>query len=441
MRNHKDFSRNTTHRTRPHPIMVLLAVLAISSAALAPPDVRAQTAENNLRTNRADQGTATLDGKVLDSWRKQTSEARIHPVNIVVIGDSIACCIGPTDYENTWTNVLRQRLALQYGDHGSGIIPVGNNEGLSTNPQWSIHPYSGSVETIAFGPFQSGEGAFGSVFRLRGEAQLTVLLPAKRPDRIVLYYASASDSTNGITVHYQDGVLATVGRIGSPAFKARSVSIPIKDSGYSRLSFSAASVDGSAYIYGIEFIYGNSGISLHNLAHGYARTEAWGSHPEQQLAFLSQIQGGIQLAIVSLGVNDSINGAGTTDVQYRDNMSAIVAQLRRLNPRMAIVIFDEISTEQGESASLLSQNAVRRQEMVMAQKLSLGFVSPLAVFGTSPSAVKRGLFSRDKVHPNDLGDRLIADVIQRYLQSSVSDRITSVSREVENVTPSGETAK
>lgn len=437
MRNHNECSQNIPRKLRSY-LVIFLAMVAIFSTAFAPCDARAQAAVDNVRAHQGDSGTAVFKRKVLDLWRKEASESRIHPVNVVVIGDSIACCIGPADYENTWTNVLRQRLALQYGDHGSGIIPVGNNDGLSTNPQWSIHLRGGSVETIPFGPFQSGEGAFGSGFRLRDGARLTVLLPAKRPDRIVLYYASASDSTNGITVHYQDGVLVTVGRIGSTTFKARSVSIPIKDNGCSRLSFSAASGDGSAYIYGIEFIYGNSGISLHNLAHGYARTEAWGSHPEQQLAFLSQIQGGVQLAIISLGVNDSINGAGTTDVQYRDNMSAIVAQLRRLNPRMAIVIFDEISTKLGETALLLSQNAVRCQEMALAQKLSLGFVSPPAVFGISSRAIKGGLFSRDMVHPNDLGDRLIADVIQRYLQSSVSDRMASEGRDVENVATPGE---
>lgn len=441
MRNHKVFFRNLYYGLLPDLNVILLAMLAILCAGLTANDVRAQTAGSNVHADQGGSGAADSNSKVLDSWRKDVSESRLHPVNVVVVGDSIACCVGPADYENTWTNVLRQHLALEYGDHGSGIIPVGNNEGLSTNPQWSIHPHGGSVETIPFGPFQSAPGAFGGVFRLRGAAQLTVLLPVKRPDGINLYYASAVDSTDGITVHYPDGSLATVGRIGSPTFKAQRVSIPTGDGELSRLSFSSASAHGSVYIYGIEFTYGDSGVSLHNLAHGYARTEAWGSQPEQELAFLPLIQGGIQLAIVSLGVNDSTNGAGTTIVQYRDHMSAIIAQLRRLNPRMAIVIFDEISTKPGESASLLSQNAIRRQEMAIAQRLSLGFVSPLAVFGTSPSSAERGLLSRDKVHPTDLGDRLIAEAIQRYLQSSVEDRIASEDRKAETTATSGEAAK
>lgn len=372
---------------------------------------------------------AVAQDSVLSAWRHKVSQAKVRPVNIVVLGDSIACCFGPTDYENIWTNVLRQSEGLQYGNHGSGIIPIGNDFGLSTNPQWSLHPQGGSIDTVPFGPYQAAKGGFGGVFRLKGAAQITALLPVRPPDGITLYYASAADSTAGIRVSYDDQSSVTVGQITSPALKAQRVDIPLEKTGSSTLSFSAASDSGSAYIYGVEFTYGTKGISLHNLAHGYARSEAWGGDPEAQLAFLAQIRGGIQLAILSLGVNDSINGTGTTVGEYRDHMSAVIKHLRALDPAMPIVIFDEIPTRLGDSATTLPQNDIRAQEQQLASEFGVGYVSPHVAFGAPAAAEERGYFSKDHLHPSDLGNRRIADVIEQYLQSSTLDRVPPVAGE------------
>lgn len=78
---------------------------------------------------------------------------------------------------------------------------------------------------------------------------------------------------------------------------------------------SADSAD-AIYVYGVEFTPGKSGLSIHNLAHGYSRSEALGGDPECQMTFLQQIPGKIDGAIIALGLNDSINGAGTTAEQY-----------------------------------------------------------------------------------------------------------------------------
>lgn len=360
---------------------------------------------------------------VLTAWRRNVSQANSRPVNIVVLGDSIACCFGPLDYENIWTNVLRQAEALQHGNHGSGIIPIGNDFGLSANPQWSLHPQGGTIETVPYGPYQVGKGAFGGVFRLEGAANVTVLLPVNPPDGITLYYASATDSAAGIRINYDDGSSVTIGQQTSKALQAQRADVPMHKTGSSTLSFSAASTSGSAYLYGIEFTYGKAGVTLHNLAHGYARTEALGANPDAQLPFLSQIRGGIQLAILSLGVNDSINGTGTTASEYKDHMAAIITHLRALDPAMPIVIFDEVPTPQGDAATTLPQSVVRAQEQALAKELGVGYISPLTAFGTSAEALDRGYFSRDKLHPSDLGNRRIATVIEEYLRSSTMDRV------------------
>jgi len=403
-------------------ISSLLSIWLILFPVMFPYQLAAESVHNAAASGSQLIPPVTQD-EVLRAWRYKVAQARSRPVNIVVIGDSIACCFGPANYDNTWTNVLRQAEALRYGDHGSGIIPIGKDYGLATNPQWSLHPNGGTIDTVPFGPFQAGKGAFGSVFRLQGAAKVTVLLPIRPPDGISLYYASASDSVAGIRVSYDDQAAATVDVESTPTLKAQRVEVPIGKIGSSTLSFSVASGEGSAYLYGIEFTYGKTGVSLHNVAHGYARTEAWGGDPEAQLSFLPQIRGGIQLAILSLGVNDSINRTGTTANEYRKHMSAIITYLRTADPDMPIVIFDEISTVAGDSATPLPQSSVRTQELQLAKEFNVGYISPSNVFGTSEEATDRGYLSHDKVHPTDLGDRRIANVIEQYLVSSTADRV------------------
>ncbi len=408
--------------------LILICTSAILAQAVPSPCASSKLHRNETAIESQSKAHVAQDS-VLVAWRHRVSQAKVHPVNIVVLGDSIACCFGPTDYENIWTNVLRQTEALQYGNHGSGIIPIGDDFGLSTNPPWSLHPQDGNIDTVPFGPYQAAKGAFGGVFRLKGAAQVTVLLPVKPPDGITLYYASAPDSTAGIRVSYDDRPTITVGQLTSPTLKAQRVNLPSDKVGASTLSFSAASDSGSAYIYGVEFTYGKTGISLHNLAHGYARSEAWGGDPEAQLAFLSQIRGGIQLAILSLGVNDSINGTGTTADEYREHMATIIKHLRALDPAMPIVIFDEIPTRLGESATTLPQSAIRVQERLLASQFATGYISPYEAFGPPAAAADRGYFSKDNLHPSDLGNRRIADVIEQYLKSSTLDRVPPVAGE------------
>ena len=231
------------------------------------------------------------------------SRSSQHPVNIVVMGDSIACCIGPKDYGNVWTNRLRSWLALSYQEHSSGIEPIGNNDGLSTNPPWSLHPGTGTIETLNFGPYQENPGAFGSLFRLTGNAQVTVLVPQRPIEEAILYYASGPGSESGIHVSGRQ-ISTVIAQAGSSQITAHAAHVKLH--GEEILTFSPVD-GGTAYLYGIEFTYHHNGIALHNVAHGYARSEAWGGDVEHQLEFLRLIEGNIQIAIVSLGVNDSIN--------------------------------------------------------------------------------------------------------------------------------------
>jgi lysophospholipase L1-like esterase len=267
---------------------------------------------------------------------------------------------------------------------------------------------------VNYGPYQTGVGEFGSVFKLTGDAGLTLLVPEKRPSRLILYYASSTDSGAGIIVAAERKSPVVVGKAISSHFQARTATISLSPNS-STISFASAGPGGNAYIYGAEFIYDDAGLSIHNLAHGYARSEAWGADTNAQLAFLDKIPGEIQLAIISLGVNDSINGTGTAAYEYRNNLQQIISYLRQLNPDMSILIYDEINTSPGESATLLPQSLVREQESQIAQANHVAYLSPVSLFGTSTNALARGYITSDGIHPTDLGDRELANILEDVL--------------------------
>lgn len=359
---------------------------------------------------------AFMASNALQHWRKALASSNRKVANAVIIGDSIACCVGPQDYGNVWTNSLRSYTNARYKQHGSGIIPVGNNDKLALNPQWSLHNNSGQVTNVNYGPYQGGINgtalsSFGGVFRLTGGAELTLLVPERLPYKLVLYYASSTDSGDGIVVRSEKKPLGILGKETSPRFQAHTAVLPLPQN-ISTLSFSPSSTSGSAYIYGAEFIYDDDGVSIHNLAHGYARSEAYGGDPANQLAFLEQIPGSIQLAIISLGVNDSIDGTPITTYEYRRNIQEIISHLRLINPNISIVIYDEPNDLWGENATPLPQSLVRDQEMQLAQENNVTYLSPFPTWGTYANASALGYFAIDGVHPSDLGDRNLAGLLE-----------------------------
>jgi lysophospholipase L1-like esterase len=350
----------------------------------------------------------------LSSWRQALASSSRKVANAVIIGDSIACCVGPENYENVWTNSLRSYINVRYKQHGSGVIPVGNNNKMAVNPPWSLHSNTGQITAVNYGPYQTGVGAFGGFFKLTGNAELTLLVPENHPSKLVLYYASSTDSGAGVLLRSEGRSLGVIGKEKSSTFLTHTTVISLGMNS-STLSFSSASTNGSVYIYGAEFIYDDAGVSIHNISHGYARSEAYGGDTAAQLAFLDKIPGGIQLAVITLGVNDSIDGTGATASDYRSNMQQIISYLKQLNPDMSILIYDQISTSPGEAETLLPQSLVREQEQQLAQANHVGYYSPLSSWGDFSIASGRGYFTADGIHPTDLGDRKLANLLETIL--------------------------
>ncbi|HEY6413236.1 MAG TPA: SGNH/GDSL hydrolase family protein [Edaphobacter sp.] len=374
-----------------------------------------QYGQPNYAARGWDRSADTGTQESLSSWRQALASSNRKVANAVIIGDSIACCVGPQNYENVWTNSLRSYINAQYKQHGSGVIPVGNNNANAQippeNPPWSLHNNTGQITSLNYGPYQTGVGAFGGVFKLTGNAELTLLVPENHPYKLALYYASSTDSGAGIVVQSEKRSLGVVAKEKSSTLLPHTAVLSL-DHNSSTLSFSSASANGSIYIYGAEFLYDDAGVSIHNIAHGYARSDAYGADTANQLAFLDHIPGGIQLAVINLGVNDSIDGTGSTASEYRGNMQNIISYLRQLNPDMSILIFDQISTSPGEAATLLPQSLVREQEQQLAQANRIGYYSPLSSWGDVTTASARGYLTSDGIHPTDLGDRKLANLLE-----------------------------
>ena len=412
-------------RQQVHQAMAVAAFMAIISVImLYSQAVAASNAPQYVPNAHYTTGVNELQQELLASWRQALAFSSHKVANAVIIGDSIACCVGPENYENVWTNSLRSYTNVQYKQHGSGLIPVGNNNDSAVippeNPPWSLHVNTGQITTLNYGPYQTGVGAFGGVFKLTGSAELTLLVPENHPSKLVLYYASSTDSGAGVLVQSEKKLFEVIGKETSSTLLPHTAIISLEQNP-STLSFSAASTNGTIYIYGAEFIYDDTGVSIHNIAHGYARSEAYGANTVAQLAFLDKIPGGIQLAIISLGVNDSIDGTGTTAAQYRSNMQQIISYLRQLNPDMSILIYDQISTRPGEAETPLPQSFVREQEQQLAQANHIGYYSPLSSWGDFATASERGYFTSDGIHPTDLGDRKLANLLEAILFEAASE--------------------
>jgi hypothetical protein len=334
----------------------------------------------------------------LNAFRSALQNSQNSAVSVAVIGDSIFDYGNPSDpttYPNGPVVQLTRSLQNVYGTHGTGIIPIGSNGGLATNPEWTLH---GTVTTVNdLGPSQSGTGAFGSTFKMTGGGNYVELTP-QFGDSLRVYMESTTDS-GGCNV-LVDGVTTLVGNTtsGSPAAIVATIGSLSADV---HTVFIGAPGSGSCYLYGVEFTYGSTGVTVHKLAHGYARSEAWGANTATQLAYIAQMSPVPAAAIVALGVNDSTNGTGTTASQYRSNISNILTYLRTLNPQMAILVADENNVQ--TPGTVLPQTTIRTSEQAVAQQFGASYLSIADAWGAYATANALGLMASDGVHITSKG--------------------------------------
>jgi hypothetical protein len=344
-----------------------------------------------------------LSDPVLSTWLSALRSANTQVVNVAIVGDSIAQGLGTVGnggkFYNSWAQQLAMHLHTMFGNGGSGIIPVYYGVGAWT--QTGTWTEGGSN----LGPLQTGLSPFNHLYSATGTAN-TLALMAMDGDKINVYTQSAPDS-GACTVSIDGTVVGTTPATTSATLQAVKTSFAANSFGSHALTITPTNT-GKCYVYGAEWTIGSTGVRVHNVSVAGARSEAFGSAPGTQNAFLNVIPGGIQLAIVSLGVNDFHAGNNEALSTYTSNMQNLLTYFAGLSsPAPSVLIVDENQPNTANQTPAVNAQFTWSQLVSAEQSLAVSnnaaFISISELWGSYTTANSLGLMAADGVHPNDKG--------------------------------------
>lgn len=359
-----------------------------------------------------------LSDPVLATWFSALRNANNQVVNVAIIGDSIAQGLGTVSsggkFYNSWVQQLTLHLHTLFGNGGSGIIPVYYGVGAWTqNGAWTE---GGSN----LGPLQTGISPFNHLYSATGISNNLALI-AMDGDKVNVYTQSAPDS-GACTVSIDGTVVGTTPATTSATLQAVKTTFAASALGSHTLTITPTAT-GKCYVYGAEWTIGSTGVRIHNVSVAGARSEAFGSAPATQNAFLNVIPGGIQMAIVSLGVNDFHAGNNEALSTYNSNMQNLLTYLAALSsPGPSVMIVDENQPNTANQTPAVNAQFTWPQLISAEQSLAVAnnaaFVSVSELWGSYTTANSLGLMSSDGVHPNDKGHLYYSYLIEHRLLKS-----------------------
>ena len=325
--------------------------------------------------------------------------------NVVLLGDSWTEGAGFTSFRNVWAEQLRTYLQSNSGSHGSGIVPLHTSSGA-----WAL---TGTWNTLNnLGPYQNGSNAFGMLYQASGTANTAAMTVKYYGDHLLVYYATYMDSGSGFTVTIDGTTTTTCGAATSASYTAATCSAAAAALGW-HTAVIAPPATGNCYLYGAEWLVGTTGLSVHNLGRGAARSEAFGTNPATQMAWLKQIGGGVQLAVIALGVNDA--GTSVPLATYQANLQAIITYLKtNFSPAPSILILDQ-GNASATYAGSYPQSAYTAIEQQLALANGAMFLSVSRRWGAYTNASALGVMYSDGLHPNDAGHLDIAQMVERRI--------------------------
>jgi lysophospholipase L1-like esterase len=237
-------------------------------------------------------------------------------------------------------------------------------------------------------------------------------------DKVNVYTQSAPDS-GACTVSIDGTVAGTTPATTTATLQAVKTTFAASAFGSHTLTITPTAT-GKCYVYGAEWTIGSTGVRVHNVAVAGARSEAFGSAPATENAFLNVIPGGIQLAIVSLGVNDFHAGNNETLATYTSNMQSLLTYLQGLSsPSPSLLILDENQPNTLNQTPAVNAQFTWSQLVSAEQSLAVSnnaaFISMSELWGTYTSANSLGVMAADTVHPNDKGHLYYNYVLEHRL--------------------------
>ncbi|MFL6451066.1 MAG: GDSL-type esterase/lipase family protein [Bryobacteraceae bacterium] len=356
-----------------------------------------------------------LSDPVLSTWLSALRNANNQVVNVVVIGDSIAQGLGTVSnggkFYNSWAQQFTAHLHTLFGNGGSGIIPVYYGVGAWT--QTGTWTEGGSN----LGPLQTGISPFNHLYSATGTANNLALM-AMDGDKVNVYTQTAPDS-GACTVSIDGTVVGTTPATTSAGLQAVKTTFAASTFGSHTLTITPTTT-GKCYVYAAEWTIGSTGVRVHNVGVAGARSEAFGSSPATQNAFLNVIPGGIQLAIVSLGVNDFHAGNNETLSTYTSNMQNLLTYVAGVSsPSPSVVMLDENQPNTLNQTPAVNAQFTWSQLLSAEQSLAVSnnaaFVSISELWGSYTSANALGMMAADGVHPNDKGHLYYSYVLEHRL--------------------------
>lgn len=368
----------------------------LASATATAPSSLLSLSNGTLMEDRSDPAMSTFNIG-FHNWQTKIT-------NVVLLGDSWTEGADFTSFRNIWAEQLRAYLQSNSASHGSGIIPLHTSSGA-----WTLNGTWNTLNNL--GPYQAGNNAFNMLYQASGASNTAATTVKYYGDHVVVYYATYTDSGAGFSVAIDGGTPATYGAVTSASFTPTSVSIPVSI-GWHTLVITPPST-GNCYLYGAEWLVGTAGVSVHNLGRGGARSEAFGANTATQLAWLNQIGGGVQLAIISLGINDA--GASVPLATYQANLQAIVTYLTtNFSPAPSILILDQ-GNPSANNTGTYPHSAYAAIEQKVAVANGAMFLSVSRRWGSFANASALGIMYTDGLHPNDSGYLDIAQMIERRI--------------------------
>jgi lysophospholipase L1-like esterase len=336
----------------------------------------------------------------LGAFRTQMTNASNSLIRVLMIGDSITAGYATPVLGDTYAYQFKKWL--QGGrDGGSGLLTVGFGGGAtpptSDRPEWS--QVGSWTQVNDLGPSQSGTGYYGAIWEAAGTAN-TLTTSTVRGTTVAIDYEETTDNAGcSVTI---DGT--NVGNVDTANNSTPIVgrSLFTVGAGTHQVSL-APSGTGKCYLYGVEGV-NTTGVVVDNMGIGFMRSEAFGTNPATQLAFVPSITPIPNLVVIDLGVNDSANGTGTTQAQYNTHMLAIIAYLEALNPQVSILIVDNYDVGEAGVPPALTQPQIRSTEQQIANAdTHVSYMSMHDIWQSVANANALGLLFTDSTHPSNAG--------------------------------------
>jgi lysophospholipase L1-like esterase len=335
-------------------------------------------------------------------------------LNVAVIGDSY------TQSESRFTRSLAQQLQTLTGNAGVGYISFswfGTEVG-----SWTALAQPVGLDRTARSDLLSVFEIIGTWTRDYNVASTNAISLSLATSSTVNDYIrlSVPAGTNAANLFYR----GTGGSIAISWDDGATFSSPISLSGTSTTTIpltvpSTPTIlrirvqSGTVSLAGVDFSTSSAGTRLHKLGGSGSRTSQWAAVDTSQWGPQLQVLDP-HLIIIFHGTNDQ--GAGVTPAQYRQNLAAIVANIKSVLPRRDIAI--AVPPENMRTTNLHKMTAYAQSAREFAVDNNLCFIDLQYYFGSAatPSEysssspdVNNRFFNVDGIHPEPLtGGRILS---------------------------------